>query len=559
MPSRRFSRPRAAVVVTAAVALLLAACSPGGGTSGEPSGEPVTGGTLTYASGDAEPSCLDPHVGGNYPQALIATQYLESLVSLDEDGEVIPWLATEWDVSDDGLEWEFTLRDDVTFTDGTPFDAEAVAANIAHVQDPATASSTGYLALAKIKDVVAVDDHLVRLEMSAPDSALLESLSQVWVAMESPKALERSQEENCAAPVGTGPFVVDTWERQDSVTLVRNDDYNSPPADVAEATEGSDLPYLDSIVWRFIPDSASRYAALQSGEVQVIDNAQPDTIRSAESDDAIEELDAPRPGAANRIELNSGKAPFDDERVREAFIRSVNVDDGIQSLFFGTAERSYSPLSSVEPLGLSLPDLFTVDFTVDTDAASDLLDDAGWAERDADGYRVKDGERLSLDFPVSTNQSIPAEQSLFEQIQADAKTAGFEVNLQPLDLSSWYGVLAENDYDLVSAPYTKVGPDVLRILYHSDSITPAPSGYFANLAQVDDAELDDLLTQASATSDADERAALYEQAQQIILEGYYILPLYDQQNHFLRSSTVQGLRAMPTVSTPTFAGAWLAP
>ncbi|MFD7024073.1 ABC transporter substrate-binding protein [Promicromonospora sukumoe] len=556
MPSRRFSRPRAAVVVTAAVALLLAACSPGGGTtSGEPSGEPVTGGTLTYASGDAEPSCLDPHVGGNYPQALIATQYLESLVSLDEDGEVVPWLATEWDASDDGLEWEFTLRDDVTFTDGTPFDAEAVAANIAHVQDPATASSTGYLALAKIKDVVAVDDHLVRFEMSAPDSALLESLSQVWVAMESPKALERSQDENCAAPVGTGPFVVDTWERQDSVTLVRNDDYNSPPADVAEATEGSDLPYLDSIVWRFIPDSASRYAALQSGEVQVIDNAQPDTIQSAESDDAIEELDAPRPGASNRIELNSGKAPFDDERVREAFIRSVNVDDGIQSLFFGTAERSYSPLSGVEPLGLSLPDLFAVD----TDAASTLLDDAGWDERDADGYRVKDGERLTLDFPVSTNQSIPAEQSLFEQVQADAKTAGFEVKLQPLDLSSWYGVLAENEYDLVSAPYTKVGPDVLRILYHSDSITPAPSGYFANLAQVDDADLDELLTQASATSDAGERASLYEEAQRIILEGYYILPLYDQQNHFLRSSAVQGLRAMPTVSTPTFAGAWLVP
>ncbi|MGW2092646.1 ABC transporter substrate-binding protein [Promicromonospora sukumoe] len=555
MPSRRFSRPRAAVVVTAAVALLLAACTSGGGTSSEPSGEPVTGGTLTYASGDAEPSCLDPHVGGNYPQALIATQYLESLVSLDEDGEVVPWLATEWDASDDGLEWEFTLRDDVTFTDGTPFDAEAVAANIAHVQDPATASSTGYLALAKIKDVVAVDDHLVRLEMSAPDSALLESLSQVWVAMESPKALERSQEENCAAPVGTGPFVVETWERQDSVTLVRNDDYNSPPADVAEATEGSDLPYLDSIVWRFIPDSASRYAALQSGEVQVIDNAQPDTIKSAESDDAIEELDAPRPGASNRIELNSGKAPFDDERVREAFIRSVNVDDGIQSLFFGTAERSYSPLSSVEPLGLSLPDLFAVD----TDAAGALLDDAGWDERDADGYRVKDGERLTLDFPVSTNQSIPAEQSLFEQVQADAKTAGFEIKLQPLDLSSWYGVLAENEYDLVSAPYTKVGPDVLRILYHSDSITPAPSGYFANLAQVDDADLDELLTQASATSDAGERASLYEEAQRIILEGYYILPLYDQQNHFLRSSAVQGLRAMPTVSTPTFAGAWLVP
>jgi peptide/nickel transport system substrate-binding protein len=549
MPSRRFSRPRAVVVVTATVALLLAACSPGGGTPEEASGEPVAGGTLTYASGDAEPSCLDPHVGGNYPQALIATQYLESLVSLDESGEVIPWLATEWQESDDGLSWEFTLREDVTFTDGTPFDAEAVATNIAHVQDPATASSTGYLALAKIEDVVAVDDHVVRLELTTPDSALLESLSQIWVAMESPKALERSQEENCASPVGTGPFVVDEWERQDSVTLVRNDGYSSPPADA----EGTGLPYLDSIVWRFIPDSASRYAALQSGEVQVIDNAQPDTIQSAEASGTTKELDAPRPGASNRIELNSGKAPFDDERVREAFIRSVNVDDGIDSLFFGTAERSYSPLSGVEPLGLGEPDLFTVD----TDAAATLLDEAGWAERDADGYRVKDGKRLTLDFPVSTNQSIPAEQSLFEQIQADAKAAGFEVRLHPLDLSSWYGALAENDYNLVSAPYTKVGPDVLRILYHSASIEPAPSGYFANLAQVDDSALDDLLTRASATSNPDDRKSLYEQAQRIILEGYYILPLYDQQNHFLYSSTVQGLRAMPTVSTPTFTEAWL--
>lgn len=549
MPSRRFSRPRAVVVVTATVALLLAACSPGGGTPEEASGEPVAGGTLTYASGDAEPSCLDPHVGGNYPQALIATQYLESLVSLDESGEVIPWLATEWQESDDGLSWEFTLREDVTFTDGTPFDAEAVAANIAHVQDPATASSTGYLALAKIENVVAVDDHVVRLELTTPDSALLESLSQIWVAMESPKGLERSQEENCASPVGTGPFVVDAWERQDSVTLVRNDDYSSPPADA----EGTGLPYLDSIVWRFIPDSASRYAALQSGEVQVIDNAQPDTIQSAETSGTIKELDAPRPGASNRIELNSGKAPFDDERVREAFIRSVNVDDGIDSLFFGTAERSYSPLSGVEPLGLGEPELFTVD----TDAAATLLDEAGWAERDADGYRVKDGKRLTLDFPVSTNQSIPAEQSLFEQIQADAKAAGFEVRLHPLDLSSWYGALAENDYNLVSAPYTKVGPDVLRILYHSASIEPAPSGYFANLAQVADPALDDLLTRASATSNPDDRKSLYEQAQRIILEGYYILPLYDQQNHFLYSSTVQGLRAMPTVSTPTFTEAWL--
>ena len=529
----------------AAVALLLAGCS----TAAPTNSEPVSGGTLVYASGDGEPTCLDPHVGGNYPQALVATQYLESLVSKNKDGEIIPWLATSWKEADDGLSWEFTLRDDVTFTDGTPLTWEAVAANIAHLQNPATASSTGYLALQKVTGVEKVDEHSAKVLLSAPDSALLDSLSQPWLAIESPTALKRSQEVNCESPVGTGPFEVTAWDRQQSITLERNKDYDSPPADAGHKGPA----YLKKIVWRFLPDSASRYAALRAGTVDVIDNVQPDTIVAAKKDDTIDHLDAPRPGASNRIELNSGKAPFDDERVREAFIRSADVDDAVKSLFFGTAKRSYSALSSVDKLGYSDKSLFGYD----QKAAATLLDEAGWTEKDAEGYRVKDGTRLELDFPVSTNQSIPAEQSLFEQIQATAKQAGFKVNLHPLDLSSWYGALAKNDYNLVSAPYTKVGPDVLRILYHSDGTIPAPSGYFANLAQLKDPKLDALLVQASETSDQDERAALYKQAQQIVLEGYYILPLYDQQNHFLYRADVKGIRALPTVSTPTFYDAWL--
>ena len=98
----------------AATALALSACA-------APASAPAAqdGGTLVYATGDAEPTCLDPHVGGNYPQALISTQYLEPLVGRDGTGEITPWLATEWTVSEDGLTWDFTLRDDVTFTDGT--------------------------------------------------------------------------------------------------------------------------------------------------------------------------------------------------------------------------------------------------------------------------------------------------------------------------------------------------------------------------------------------------------------------------------------------------------
>ena len=120
-----------------------------------------------------------------------------------------------------------------------------------------------------------------------------------------------------------------------------------------------------------------------------------------------------------------------------------------------------------------------------------------------------------------------------------------------LDLSSWYTALAANEYELVSAPYTKVGPDVLRTLYASSGITPAPSGYFANHAQVSDPALDEILDRAAEVTDPTERAELYAQAQQTVLDGFFILPLYDQQNHYLTRG-VEGVRTLHTVGTPTF-------
>lgn len=534
-----------AAVLALGAPLALAGCFGASDSSGG-GGEKNTRTTLTYASGDAEPECLDPHVGGNYPQALAATQYAENLVSRDEDGKIIPWLAESWKVSDDGLTWEFKLKDGVKFTDGTDLDWTAVKANVDHLLDPDTASSTGYLAFQKIESVSKGDSDLdAVVKLKSPDSALLESFSQVWNAIESPEALKRSQEENCKAPVGTGPFEVESWTKQDRVVFVRNDDYNTPPED-AKNQDGPAA--LKKIEWRFIPDSATRYAALQSGDVDVIDNAQPDTIKSASKESGIEHLDAPRPGSSNRIELNSGQAPFDDQKVREAFIRSVDVDAAVDSLFLGTAKRSHSAMSSVEPFTYDAEDAYPYDL----DAAKKLLDEAGW-KPGKDGIREKNGKKLTLRFPVSTNQSIPAEQSLFEQLQAGAKEAGFDVKIDLLDLAGWYDALGKNNYELVSAPYTKVGPDVLRILFHSSGITPAPSGYFANHAQIDDPALDKALDQAQATvDDEDARKKLYQDAQKEIAEKQVILPLYDQQNHYLYRSGVKGLRALPTVATPTF-------
>ena len=537
------------ILATAVIGgLALAGCGTSDSADGEATGEPQSGGTLTYASGDAEPDCLDPHYGGNYPQGLIATQYLETLFTKDEDGQTIPWLAETSEVSDDGLTHTISVTDGITFHDDTPLTSEAIKANIEHLQDPETASSTGFLAVEKVEEVEIVDELTADLHLSAPDNALEESLSMHWTAIQSPEALARDVQENCADPVGTGPFMVDSWEREQQVNLVRNDDYVLP----VESDRENDQAYLDGITWRMIPEAATRYAALQSGEVDVIDNAQPDTIQSAE-DANIGHLDSPRPGAANRLELNSSQAPFDDVLVREAFMRSVDVDGGIEALYFDTAPRSHSLLSSVEPLGYSDESLFTQN----VEQANELLDEAGWTERDDDDVRMKDGERLEIVMPVSTNQSVPAEQSLFEQFQSQASEVGFDMQINLLDLSSWYAALSEHNYDLVSAPYTKVGPSVLRILYHSDSIEPAPSGYFANNAQVDIPELDETLVQAEETTDDDERAELYEQAQQTVLEDHYVLPLYDQQNHFLYSADVQNMGDTSAIAAPEYYNVWL--
>lgn len=535
-----------------AAALVLAGCSPAA-TNPDASGDagtPVKGGTLVYASGDAEPSCLDPHVSGNYPQALIASQYLETLYTKDAAGKLVPWLAEGSTVSDDGLTRTVKIRSGINFSDGTALDAAAVKTNFEHLLDPKTASSTGYLALGKISSMTALSADSLELKLKTPDNSLLESFSMPWVAIESPTALKRSQEENCASPVGTGPFKVQSWKKQDSVKLVRNEGYVLPDPTAGHAGTA----YLDAITWRFIPEAATRYAALQAGEVQIIDNAQPDTIAAAQKASTIQHLDAPRPGAANRIELNTSKAPFNDVKVREAFIHAVNVNASVDSLFFGTAPRSYSPLSSVEPLAYSEKSLFDYDPA----KASQLLDAAGWGEWDTKGYRVKDGVRLSLTFPVSTSQSIPAEQSLFEQMQATAKASGIEIKINLLDISSWYGQLFKNDYNLVSAPYTKVGPSVLSILFHSDSTIPAPSGYFANLSQVKDPSIDALLNTAGSTKDEAERKDLYAQVQKKVLEGYYLLPLYDQQNHFLYSAKLKNVGTTTAVASPTFFNSWLA-
>lgn len=534
------------VAIATGSILLLSACA-GATAPAEEASDPIAGGTLTYATGDLEPACLDPQSRGNVPQALLGTQFLESLFFQDTDGAIKPWLAEEWTVSDDNLSWDITVRDDVEFTDGTPLNAEAVKVNIERVLNPDTQSTTGRLALAKVSGVEVVDEFTARVNLTAPDAALLESLSQVWLPIESPTALARTVEENCQAPVGTGPFIVESWAKQDSVTLIRNDNYNTAP----DGATHTGPAYLEKIVWRFIPDASARFAALQSGEVDVIDTVQPENAVAIEADPNLALSIGSRPGNPVEIVLNSGRAPFDDVRVREAFISSADIDSALASVYLGSVERSTSILSSATRYNVD-----NLDYAYDPEKAADLLDEAGWDTIDSEGYRTKDGTRLSIAIPLTA--TVPLAQGVYEQIQATAKGVGFEVTLEPLETAAWWTKNNEWDYDAIGIYYTKNSADVLRLTYTTASATPATVGaYHANNSNLKDAELDEILNAAGAVSDDAERADLYEQAQDIIAEGFYVLPIHDQQTRLGLRADVEGARLLPSLGLPSFYDAWL--
>ena len=548
-------RPLSIMAASTAVALslLLSGCGNAGSASseGSESGTPKAGGTLVFATGDAEPTCLDPVSPGNVAQALVSTQYLEALFFQDDKGEIQPWLAKSWKWSKDRLALDVVLRDDVKFTDGTPLNADTVIENVKYIKDPKTLSSTARLAVEKVKSVEKIDAQTARIHLSSPDNALLEHFAQVWVPIQSQTALKRGLEANCLSPVGTGPFKVESWTKQQEVVLVRNENYNTAPP----TSKHQGPAYLEKIRWRFLPDHAARFAALQSGEVDAIDVIQPQDEVAAEADPTLETLVASRPGHVVNLALNARKAPFNDVRVREAFVRSVNVDSALQSVFLGKVPRSNSLLSSITKFSVQQPEVFATDQA----KANQLLDEAGWTERDSEGYRTKNGKRLSVTALQTDIVLVPV--SVLEQFQASAKEVGIELKISAEELSSFTTKRNSWDYDLAPQYYTKNSPAVLNLTHVLKNIESVQKGgYHANSNGITGPEADKydkILAEAETVGDEAKRGKLYEEAQVLAAKQYPNLPIFDQQTRLGFRSDVKDVKLVSPLTMPQFHDAWL--
>jgi peptide/nickel transport system substrate-binding protein len=476
------------------------------------------------------PSGIDPHTNASSELGIALSSVYDTLVyrapatGTATDNQFVPGLAESWEVSDDGLTYTFHLRHDVTFQDGTSFNAEAVRVNIERILDPNLQSQKAVYLLGPVESAEVIGEYTVALHLSAPYAPLLDGLAQVYLGMASPAALTKWGADYQFHQVGTGPFKFVEYVPNDHLTLVRNDDYNWGPS----IYDHSGPAYLKEIEFRFFTDPAGRALALEAGDVQVMGELPPL--------DAIRLRDAPRfniipvavPGQPLGFMLNTQQPPLDDVRVRRALIFATDRDAMVQAIFGGQSPAAVGPLTaSTFGYDPSLAGLYQYS----PDKAAALLQEAGWVDSDGDGIRDRDGQPLVLKAALMTWGSVP---EVAQLLQAQWAQVGVSLQTEVLTYPAALQVAREGTYHIMPQTYSGSDPDLLWTYYHS--------GEPFNWSKVSDIGLDGLLDQARGTSDPAQRIQLYQQAQQSIMEQALLIPIRDPVNLNAASARVQDLR-----------------
>ncbi|MFG1703100.1 ABC transporter substrate-binding protein [Nonomuraea sp. M3C6] len=531
------------LLATALIASLLAAC----GSSPE-GGAPATkyGGRLVLGENSDEPACLDPHQLSTTNTTVVDRPIFDSLLYQDKDGALKPWLAESWDISDDGLTYTFKLRQGVKFHDGSIWNAEGLKANLEHMRDPATKSPLAAAYIAPYKDSEVVDEHTLKVRLSSPYSAFLNVLAQSYLAMISPKQLKENPGSTCEHPIGSGPFVFEKWTKGQSITYRKNPDYAwAPPGQHAGAA------YLDGLEIRFLAEDATRYNALLSGEVNVIDNTPPSNVEDVKANPDLTFSTIDRPGHPFSIWLNTGRAPFQDQKVRQALTLAVDRQAIVNSVSFGQwklATGFVTPSTPDYAVGLEGK------IAYDPAKAGQLLDEAGWTAKDKDGIRTKDGKRLTA---VALDSGVnPQNTQILVQAQAAAAKAGIEIKIESVTPQVSSDRSARGDFDLSVGIWTTNTADVLWIQYSAENIT-TDKRRGQNTTRLSDDQLDKLLEQARASTDDTERAGLYTQAQARLIDLAPAIPLYNRPSLVSAQNKVQGLTWDHAYGAVTFHDTWV--
>lgn len=497
------------------------------------SGEGSGGGDLVISEA-ADIVSLDPHGNNDVPSSNVRNNIYETLVYLDGDMEVQPRLATEWEEVDDTT-WEFTLKEGVTFHDGSEFNAEVVEANLDRVLDPAVASPRMFL-YEMITDVEAVDDYTVQISLEYPFAPILAHLAHDGGGMLSKEVIDADYEAALADAgeemsveeyyelreeggdahqevadaitestgdhvaenaIGTGPFTLESRSAGEEVVLANNADYH----DEESAAE------LDSVTFKVVPETAARIAEIETGTSHVAGATEPTNVERIESHDAIELDQTPSLGLSY-VGFNVEKEPLDDPLVRQAISHAIDREAIIDGIYEGVGTPAEGPLA---------PGVFGYDESVegiqyDLDRAKELMAEAG----QEDGFELE----------ILTNDDNPQRVDTAIYIQEALEELNIDVSVQQLEWGAYLETTAAGDHDMFVLGWSTVTGDadygMYALLHSSMHGDPGNRSFLSN------DNVDALLEEGRTETDPDARQEIYSELQEGLVDVAPMIYIHHQ-------------------------------
>ncbi|WP_226666982.1 nickel ABC transporter substrate-binding protein [Metabacillus litoralis] len=452
---------------------------------------------------------MNPHVY-NPSQLFAQSMVYEPLVSYQEGGELKPHLAETWEISNDGREYTFHLRENVKFSDGTSFNAEIVKRNFDTILNKI--DMHGWLGfLSKIEKTEAVDELTFKMTLTEPYYPTIQELAVVRPVRflgEAGFPEDGDTSKGVEEPVGTGPWVLDEYKVDEYAIFKRNENY------------WGEKPEEESIKVKVIPDSETRVLAFEKGEIDLIygeGTISLDAFKQLDSTDKYE-TSISEPVATRQLVINSKKKQLSDEKVRQALHYAFNKEALVEGVTSGYEEKADYILPT------NLPYTKNIDATLinyDVEKAKSLLDEAGWKLSEGQAVREKDGQLLEVELMYDSAEMI--QKTMAEALQSEWAAIGVKLNIVGVELAEQVQRFKENKFDInffsnYGAPYDP----------HTFLNIVASEGFGFNEAISAYPNKEDILKQISKvtqTTDEDERQQLYSSILTSIQDQGAIIPI----------------------------------
>jgi peptide/nickel transport system substrate-binding protein len=470
----------------------------------------------------AEPVTMDPPQITDLNSARVTKRIFEGLVGQELGSyKLVPGLAQSWDISKDGLTYTFKLRGNVTFHDGTPFNAEAVKFVFERqLNDKGPYYATGTYPYVKgflgnVAGVEVLDASTVQIKLKAPLTPFLQYLAHQSLFMFSPESLKKWGKDVVKHPVGTGPFKLETWEPGVKVVLARNDAY------------WGGAPKIRQAIYVPIVEAQARLVALKTGDIDLTMDVPPDALDDLRRDPNIVVAES-NSSAVWYVTLNTRHPILKDRRVRQALNHAVNKDAIIRDILRGTAIVSRGPMS---PVYGAFYEENTARYPHDLEKARALLKEAGYAS----------GFDVTFLVPESgSGMQSPVEMATV--IQANLAQIGVRAKIQTMEWGAYLRKYLEQP-DMAEMSWNpSIGdPDhMMYMLLSSDRFPPAfNAGYYQN------DRVDDLLRRGRTTIDEKARVPLYKEAQRLVVEDAPWIFVDHGKQVIVHRKRVQGFKLHP--------------